>query len=189
MRDLNINYADKMATTNLTGSQACKPVGEFIYKSPSDRESLELEAHFNPADTTDTMKPYGTWHPTESRQYKFDLNFNPDGRGFGRKYKHSTLAYVYAVPAIVVVHAVGPAKQEWQSYLKPPRIPSLNRLIHFRPQFSFADRLTLSMTGVCYKRGIVLGERGRCPALDQGNSLFALTIPSPLQGGRLLSAE
>ena len=103
MRDLNINYAEQNGDHQLSGGQACKPVGEFIYKSPSDRESLELVAHFNPADSTDTMKPYGTWHPTERRQYKFDLNFDPERRGFIREYKHSTLANVYAVPGVVVV--------------------------------------------------------------------------------------
>ena len=100
--------------TKLTGGQACKRVMEhFIHKPPSNRESLELVAHFNPADTTDTMKPDGTWHPTESRQNKFDLNFSSDGRSFSREHKHSAVAYVYAVSCVVMVRAVGPAEQKW----------------------------------------------------------------------------
>ncbi len=34
-----------------------------------------------------------------------------------------------------MVRTVGPAEQKWQRYLKPPRIPSLDRLIHIRTQF------------------------------------------------------
>lgn len=98
----------------------------FAHKLPSNRESLEPIALLNSSDTTDTMKAHGTWHKTESRQHKFDLNLGPDGRSPSREYKHSALAYIDAVPGAVIFHAIGPAKQDWQSYLEPPRIPSLD---------------------------------------------------------------
>ena len=174
---------NKIDDRQLAGGHACKRVRQhFIYKSPSNRESPELVTHFNPAYPTDTMKPDGTWYPTESRQYKFDLNFDPDGRSLSREYKHSTLAYVQAAPGVVMVHAVGPAEQEWQRYLKPPRIPSLDRLIHIRTQFSFADRLTIAMTRARHKRVIVLGGWGRALHLIKAIRYFVPRLRASWEG-------
>jgi hypothetical protein len=49
----------------------------------------------------------------------------------------------------------GPAEQEWQSYLKPSRIPSLDGSIHIRTQFLSAGMFTLSATRKRHKRVIV----------------------------------
>lgn len=98
----------------------------LIDKLPGDREPLELVAGFDTADATDATKPDGTRHPPENRQYTLHLNFDPGARSLGGDHKHSILADVHAVPGTVVVYVVGPAEQEWQSYLEPPRIPSLD---------------------------------------------------------------
>ena len=107
---------------------------QFIHKPSSNRESLELVAPFRSAYPTDAMKPDRARHQIESRQDKFDLNFDPHGRTLCREYEHSTLAYVHAVPSVVVFHGVGPAEQKWQRNLKSLRIPPLDRLIHIRTQ-------------------------------------------------------
>ena len=82
----------------------------FTNETPSNREARELVARFNPAYPTDTMKPGGAWHTTESRYHKFNFNFGPRGRSLSREYEHPTLANVHAVPSVVVAHAVGPAE-------------------------------------------------------------------------------
>jgi hypothetical protein len=56
---------------------------------------------------------------------------------------------------------VGPAEQEWQSYLKPLRIPSLDGSIHIRTQLLSAGLLTLSRVGERHKRVIVVGGWGQ----------------------------
>jgi hypothetical protein len=107
---------------------------QSTHKLPCNRESRELVARFNSAYTTDAMKPYWSWYRTEGRQDEFNFHFHPHRRRLSREYEHSTLANVHAVSSAVMVHAVGPAEQKWQGYLKPPRVPSLDGMIHIRTQ-------------------------------------------------------
>jgi hypothetical protein len=83
---------------------------QFIHKVPCNRESSELVARFNPAYSTDAVKPGGAWHLAEGRQDKFDLHFYPYRRNLGSEYKHSTHTNVHAVSSVVVAPAVGPAE-------------------------------------------------------------------------------
>jgi hypothetical protein len=83
----------------------------FIQKPPSNCESLEPEAYFRPAYPTDASKSDGAPHITGSRQYKFDFNFDPQGRTVSHENKHSPLTYVHTVPGVDMVLAVGPAEQ------------------------------------------------------------------------------
>lgn len=70
-----------------------------------------------------------------------------------------------------MARAVGPAEQEWQRYLKPPGIPSLDGVVHIRTQFPFAGLLTISTPQERHKRVIVSG-RWAAPAIDRGSPLL-----------------
>src|SRR5713101_3041930 len=101
-----------------------------------DREPLDLAALFDPADATNTMKTSWPWHRAKSGQNKFKLHFDSDRRSLVCQYEHSALSNIQTVSRVVMVLDIAPAEQQWQRYLKPPRISSLDRLIHIRTQIS-----------------------------------------------------
>jgi len=100
-------------------------------------------------------------HPAERWQYEFDLHVAPQRGSCGSQYKHPAMTNVYAVAGVVVAPAVGPAEQEWQSYLKPTGIPSLDGVVHIRTQFPSAGMLTISTPQELHKRVMVFWKAGR----------------------------
>jgi hypothetical protein len=132
---------------------------QLLHKAPSNREPFEPVAHFNPAYTAYTMQPCRPRHTAKRWQYKFNLHLAPQRKSFSREQKHSALTNVQAVAGVVVVPVVAPAEQEWQRYLKPSRISSLDDSIHIRTQFRL--RLTIPMLRKRHKRVIVFGMWGR----------------------------
>lgn len=128
----------------------------LIHQLSCDSEPLDLAALFDPTDATHTMKTGWPWHRDKSGQNKFKLHFDPYRRSLVCQYEHSALSNIQTVSRVVMVLAIGPAEQQWQRYVKPPRISSLDRLIHIRTLIScFRAVLTLSTTGKCDKRVIV----------------------------------
>ena len=103
----------ELGRRNHTQSQNSTFLG-FIKEPPGNRESLETVAYFRPPYSTDASKSDRARNKIGRRQYKFDLNFDPYGGAVSREDKHSTLTYVYAVPGVDMVFAVGPAEQQWQ---------------------------------------------------------------------------
>jgi len=112
-------------------------VVHFIHQMSCDSEPLDLAALFNPADATNTIKASWPWHGTKSWQNKFKLHLDADRGSLGCQHEHSALSNIQTVSGVVMVFAVGPVEQQRQRYLKPPRISSLNRLIHIRTRIPF----------------------------------------------------
>ena len=155
-----------------TNGQARSRVAlHFIHKAPGHRESLYLTTHFMPAHTAHTMKPRSPRHIAERWQYKFNLHLGPQRRSGGGQYKHSALTNVYAVSGVVVAPTVGPAEQDWQHDLEPPRTSSLDGMIHIRTQFPFAGWLTIS-------RGQEVSQAGDRPQEDGAVLLSGRRSPS-----------
>jgi hypothetical protein len=149
----------------------------FIHKPPSNREPLELVAHFNPAYTAHTMQPCRPRHTAERWQYKFDLHLTPQRKSFRGEQKHSALTNVHAVAGVVVFPVVNPAEQEWQRYLKPSRISSLDGSIHIRTQFPLRTCLPYR----CHESatsGRSFSECGAAPAIDRSSPLLCLRTSS-----------
>jgi hypothetical protein len=130
-----------------------------VDEAPGNSESSQLTTGFNAAHTTHTMKPGRTLYHAKSRQDKFHLYLHSQGRSLGCNHEHPAVTNVDAVSSVIVVRAVVPAKQKWQRYLKPPRIPAFDRLIHIRTHISFfTDSLTVSTTPKPHKQATVLGK-------------------------------
>lgn len=108
----------------------------LIHQMSCDSETLDLAALFDPADVTNTMKTSWPRQRAKSGQNKFKLHFDSNRRSLVCQYEHSALSNIQTVSRVVMVLAVGPPEQQWQRYLKPPRISSLDRLIHIRTQIS-----------------------------------------------------
>jgi hypothetical protein len=139
-------------TSNLIGLHS-------VDEAPGNSESSELTTSFNPAHATHTLKPGRPLYHAKSGQNKFHLYFHSEGRSLGCDHEHPAVTNVYAVSGVIVIRAVAPAKQKWQRYLKPPRIPAFDRLIHIRTHISFfTDSLTVSTTQKPHKQATVLGK-------------------------------
>jgi len=141
----------------------------------------DLIAGFHPGHSPLATKANLARYAIKSRDRKVDLNLCADRRAFRGEDEHAAQPHVPGVTSIVVLCAVGPAKQDGHHNSKPVKGSTIDGTMHVDFRLD-ATRANITSTPVRYKRVIVLGVAEGCPPsiADRKSLGEGLTSPRAL---------